>query len=265
MWDTESKNMPKKQWTPEDRKAFGEKMKAAKAARKAIPTVTTSTTNSGPVFVNYQPDPVQPSASNDDIGELLRRIQELEARQSSPQVGPRGMVGTFEKYRVDPSLYPSPIDRLSNEAQLQRFAFKENYEMTFATTTTSYQTQDGINVREPKFTLDLIRVLFDEETGQKTNGRYTVCRMVFHEDPEAAIVVANEHGLPIDQINQKEFLDEMRYLRMRDWLIDAFYPPKSTAGTKKKEMVIGGKLVEFFEVNSEDASSIPFSQLKTKL
>ena len=114
--------------------------------------------------------------------------------------------------------------------------------------------------------MELNRIVMDEDTGDPTNGRYTICRMVFHEDPDAALVVARENGVNIADFEERAFLDEMRYLRARDWLLEAFYPPKPSQPKKnKKEMGIGGKLVEYFEINSESSEPMPFGELNTKL
>lgn len=209
---------------------------------------------------------------NPEIDELRRQIEELKALHfqsarpsTQPQFQGNTLVGTVEKYNVDPAAYPNPIQRLSQEPKLQRFAFKENYELSYQVSVSSYQTKDGINTREPRFTLELHRIMFDEDTGEPTNGRYVICRAFFHEDPQAAIIVAQENGLGVDETNQKAFLDEMRYLRMRDWLLDAFYPPKASPIKNKKQMVINNRLVDYFEVNSENSESIPFNQLNTKV
>ncbi len=136
-----------------------------------------------------------------------------------------------------------------------------NYELNWNTSVSQYKTADGINTKEPKFTIELNRIIIDEDTGESTNGRYTICRGIFHEDPDAALVVARDNGYTVEEWAEAEFLNEMRYLRIRDWLLEAFYPPKPSQEKKnKKEMVIGGKLVEYFEISSESTESVPFSQ-----
>lgn len=219
------------------------------------------------------PQPGQvPDMQNVDVGELLQRIQELEAAQwrnqahQTPQsgvyVGHGGnLVGTHEKYLVDPQGYPNPSERLSRELRLQRFAFKENYELEWQVGVSSYQTKDGVNTREPKFTIDLNRIMYDEDSGERTNRRYTVCRAIFHEDPQAALVVAQENGVDVKAYEEKVFLDEMRYLRVRDWLMEAFYPRPPQVSKRKKEMVIGNRVVEVFEINSESNEKVPFNEL----
>jgi len=45
---------------------------------------------------------------------------------------------------------------------------------------------------------------------------------------------------------QKDFMDEMRYLAMRDWLLEAFYPTRPTNTAERHEEVIDNRLVYTF-------------------
>ena len=215
---------------------------------------------------------VKEQVINPDVEALQKQIEELKSaffnvvnQQQGAQATSSGLVGTVEKYKLDPNYYPDPTERLSSEPRLQRFAFKENYELDFEISSTQYKTIDGLNMKEPKFTIYLNKVVFDEDSGEATDGRYVICNATFHEDPDAAIAVARENGLAVDDKNEKEFLDEMRYIRMRDWLMDVFYPPKPSPKSQRKEMVVGGRVVDYFEINSQDSESIPFNQLKNKV
>lgn len=243
--------MPRPKKGSPEAKAWAAKMKAKREAKKVE-------------------DPTPPQIDQNDVGALLRRIEELEKQrffqEPQPQVTARGIVGTVTRYSVDPKDYPDPRERLANEPKLEQHAFKHNFELDWDVGVSSYQTKDGINMREPRFHLNLLRIIMDEDTGEPTNKRYTVCKGVFFEDPDAALVVAREKGLEIPEYAEKPFLDEMRYLQMRDWVLEAFYPPKPNQNKiNKTETVIGNRLVEVFEINSEQAETIPFGQLKTKL
>lgn len=257
--------MPKKNMTPEERKAFGEKMKVARAKSKdekleAKPEV--------------RPETVSAEVS---VSELQRQVEELKAliqsnqvniqKQETPQMNQQGsLVGTFDKYVVDPRQYLDPRDRLSLEPRLARFAFPVNYELGWEITDSRYQTIDGIWTREPKFTIELNAIVRDEDTDEPTNGRYTIRKMIFHEDPQAAMIVARDNGIDIEEMDQATFLNEMRYLRARDWLLECFYPPKTQDTKKKKQqMVIGNQVVEYFEVSSSDLERMNFGDLKGKI
>jgi hypothetical protein len=223
-----------KEWTDEERKAFGDKMKKARADKKQTPSEEIKE---------------EPSTQ-----ELLDMIKELKSQVDKPSGGmpearvtASGLVGTVEKYRVDPDLYPSPVARLREEPRLQQFAFKVNYDLGWGVDITSYQTKDGLNVKEPRFTLQLNKLELDDN-GQKTGKAWVIKRMIMHEDPQSAIAVARENGLEVDDDNSPEFLNEMRYMRMRDWLIGVFYPPKQDAQERRREEVLDGRVVEVFQV-----------------
>lgn len=246
--------MPKKNMSPEERKAFGEKMKAAREAKKAVAT-----------------EPKEDIQTDVNVAELLKRIQELEANQKAaqttqavpqkPEITAQGMVGVFTKYITDPANYPDPVERLAQEPRLARFAFPENYELNFHVETSSYETKTGINTEEPRFHLDLIGKVFDD-AGVATNKRYIMRKLVFHEDPQAALVIARDNNFPVDESDERTFLNEMRYLRMRDWIMDFFFPKPATSTGSKREEVIGNQLVEVYEISSETSQEIPFNDLR---
>lgn len=263
-----------KQWTPEERKIASDRAKAWHAAQKAKAAEATAqpAPAAQPVVEQAQPAPKADTIeTSDDIKQLLARIQELEAaqwrtsQQPAAQVSGNRLVGTTERYRTDKSLYPDPTARLAQEPRLQRFAFQQNYELQFSISSVEYTTIDNLRMREPKFSLELVRVIYDEVTGEATNGRYVVCRLVFFEDPDTALTVARDNNIAVDEADELAFLNEMRYLRMRDWLLECFYPAPVKPTNNKREMVIDGKVVEYFEVNSETSAKIPFSQLDGKL
>jgi hypothetical protein len=248
--------MPRKEKTPEEKKAWGEKMKAAREAKKQAEP-SPETTNSGEV----------------SLSDLLKQVQEIREEntllraavlQKGPQVTDKGVVGTFEKYVTDPGHYPDPRERLSSEPRLEQFAFKSNWELGWKIEDTRYQTIDGVWEKQPKFTLQLIYKVRDDETGELTNRRAGRAQLIFFEDPVAAISVARENGLPVEGQEERTFLNEMRYLRARDWLIECFLPPKPQSNKNKREMVIGGRLMDVWEI-SGDEEKIPFDQLNSKL
>jgi hypothetical protein len=270
--------MPRGPMSDEQREVNAERLAKARAVKAAK--------NAPEPSPEPKPEPVQPAETHDEYQDLMKRFKELESfvhglqsamshnvGMQGPQVNQRGhLIGTFEKYLVDPKMYDDPRERLSEERRLGRFnltgtsetidPMRHDYFLDWDISVTQYETKDGVSTKEPKFTLKLNRIMMDEETGEHTDQAYTVCQMIFHEDPQAALIVAREQGVDPDTFDQKAFLNEMRYIRMRDWLIEAFYPPRSTAVKRKKEMVIGNKLVQVFEISSENSQPIPFDQLK---
>lgn len=207
---------------------------------------------------------VSPSAeikSDPGLSELLSQIKEIQETNAllkaallakeGPKVTDQGIIGTFDRYITDPDYYPDPTDRIAKEPRLARFAFSENYRLKYEVTTTSYETIDKRRVAEPQFKIELLGVKRDDD-GNPTGELYIARKLVMHEDPETAIAIARENNLPIDKDNEREFLAEMRYLRIRDWVFQFFYPPKPQDATKKREEVIGNQVVEVFTANSEN-------------
>lgn len=268
-----------RKWTDEEKKAFGVKMKALRDAKAASKELDEDNVFEPDIEVTEKvtpptPEPVETTSKEETTEELLKRAleaianltgQNAQAAASGTQVANGKLVGTTDKFSMDFASYPDPTSRLREEKVLERFGFKSNYELKWSVSTSRYQTIDGIWQQEPKFNIDLIRVLFDEETGKDTGGRYIEYRIVFHEDPDAAMVIARDNGVTLDTSDEKGFLDEMRYLRVRDWLLECFMPKAPKAASNNKQMVINGKLVEYYEVNSEDSASIPFNKLSNKL
>lgn len=261
----------------EQRKAASERMKAMHAKKKAeklqqgyVPKVEEDTPRA--VGIADAPE-VAAEPGTDEILRQLKELQESNAllkaallnNQSTPEsayarIGSQGgLVGEVEKYLIDPANYPDPTKRLSEEPRLQPMAFKLNYELEYEVSTSNYENK-GIAYKEPKFTVKLNRVVLDDQ-GMPTSKRYLARGIVFHEDPQAAIVIARENGVEVDKSNEKAFLDEMRYLRVKDWLFDIFWAKPVQESEKIREEVVGGRLVQVFTKNSEDASRIDFSKI----
>lgn len=277
-----------RKWTEEEKKAFGAKMKAAREAKKQVETPENSANSSGAVVNNTSIDesnsggentpPVDEIGKDPSVDDLKRQIDELKAylfNQSTQQAQPQGpqvnqqgiLKGTFEKYLVDPALYPSPTERLAAEPRLAAFAFGHNYNLDYEVAISSYETKDGINTKEPRFHLTLSRKRYDDQ-GEPLRDKdgnqlaYIVRKMTYHEDPQSAVIVARERNLDIDQSNERVFLNEMRYLRTRDWLFDIFFPKQADTRKEHSQEVVDGKLVQVISIASTDAQTIPFAELK---
>lgn len=241
--------MPRPKKGSPEAKAIGERLKAARAAKKTAEQIRT------------------PEIDQNDVSALLKRIQELEQKQFFAPTAPVSTTRTvITKYSFNPKDYPDPRDRFFEESKLRLKGFTRDwFDLGWEVAKVNYE-EDGQKMVAPRFELELYKIMEDEETGEPTNKRYTICRGLFFEDPDSFVSIANQHGLNVPESLHNEFLDEMRYLMMRDWLLEAFYPPRSTQAKKnKKEVVIGNRLVEVFEINSENSETMPFSQLTKKL
>lgn len=266
----------------EARKKFAEASKKKAAERAAAKAAEEFNKAEGLEQPIAAPDVAPTDAPKETISmaeylDLQRQILEMKQMLLSGvqfpatpnQVGVQGgkLIGSLEKYPLAPTDYPNPIERLFKEARLARFALQENYDLMWKISTVEYTTIDNVRVKEPRFTLELGRKLYDEETGEPLydedgNQRgYIISRFIMHEDPDAALVIARDEGIDVDETNEKAFLDEMRYLRCRDWLLECFFPTpiKKMA---KKTMVVGGTEVETYTITSTKSEKIPFDKIK---
>lgn len=235
--------------------------------------------------VNENNTPATPSevAPDDNTDDLKRRIKEMETNQElmlqilkqnkstdGVLMGSQGkLLGEVEKYTVDPDNYPDLTIRLRQEPRLQPLAFDYNYDLIFSMSVSSYETKTGANFKEPKFTIQLNKISIDDE-GKQTDKRYVIKRLIFHEDPQAAIVVARENGISLDDYkdmdntteNQRVFLNEMRYLRARDWLFGVFWPKAAETAGMTHEEVLDGTIVQTFSKPVGEAGGLDFDKLK---
>jgi len=257
------------------------KLQAGRAkaqAAKNEPVLVEETTVT--VNVPISDDKVEEIAPDQDTNELKAQIKELQDNQAlfkaaflakerasqSVGVGEGGsLVGEVERYLIDKVNYPDPTPRLAAEPKLvSSINFPFNYELNYKVEVSSYQTASGVRMKEPRFMVQLNRIVIDEQ-GEQTDKRWVVKRVLFHEDPEAAMVIARDNGIEIDKSDEKTFLNEMRYLRVRDWLFDIFWPKGTATAEQIQEEVIGGTLVQVFTKSSVEPSEVPFEKLNTKV
>lgn len=160
-----------------------------------------------------------------------------------------GVQGQVFKYPVEQSYYPDPTDRLYDDPKLKRYALRENFYFKWEVTGVAYE-KNGITYNEPRFMVELWKFIFDDETGEPTGEMFLVNRQIQHEDELAARMAAGKLGYKIGP-NEKfqtleEMMDEMRYYRIRMWLLDVFTPYRAHQHKARKSLqrVIGGRVVE---------------------
>lgn len=266
----------------EQKKAMSDKMKARWAAKRAAETNTPE--QDEVIQTSPYHDPQITTASADisledfetlkaQIAELKQVLADRDARAPAapleqPRVVGGSMVGAIEKWSTDLDRYPNPKERLAAEPKLSRFAFGENYDLKWQVTVTSYQTIDKVWQKEPRFYIELHSLARDEFTGELTGERYIVSRLFMHEDQEAALAIAREEGVDLpDPQDERHFMDELRYLRVRDWLFEAFMPKAPTPQNQAQERVINGKLVQVLgAVEKGEGLSIDWNKVaRTKI
>lgn len=266
--------MTKKPMTDAEKKAWGAKMREARRAKNVTvqgPVEAPPATDAPKVPEEDTNDYIQDEQGLDELKRQMKEIQETNALLKAALLGKSNeteglkvsgnkLTGEVEKYLLDPTNYPDPTIRLRKEARLQPLAFDYNYELEYEVSTTSYETKTGINMREPKFYVTLNRIVLNDQ-GEQTPKRYIARKLIFHEDPQAALVIARDNGIEVDKTDEQTFLNEMRYLRVRDWLFDIFWPKPASPMGQIKEEVIGGTLVQVFEKSSEEPSGVEFDKI----
>ena len=239
--------------SPEQKKAASDRMKAMHAAKKAAKLSQEQPVPEPTTAPELPPPEKKVEISEDKLNFILEELSRLKSQQVPQQplqqatMGARGMVGSTEKYATNKSLYSDPRDRLFNEQEFQRFAIKDNYELTWDILVSRYQTAQGLWFTEPRFEMELRRLDLDED-GQ-VKRKYLIQKYVKHEDFDAAIDIARALGMEIDDTMSKDFIDEMRYQDIKMWLRELFFPPKTIQQSNggKTEAVIGGTVVTVYE------------------
>lgn len=157
-----------------------------------------------------------------------------------------GIQGRIVKHSLVKQDYPDPTPRLYDDPRLKRHNLRENYIFTWDVEGEQY-TKDGVTYAEPRFTVRLFRRLFDDNDVD-TGRAALISRTMLHEDEFVAQIIADRMGLLDNFSSTKEMMDEIRYYRIRDWLIPIFIPVKPEEhANRKTEMVIDGKAVEVFD------------------
>lgn len=177
-------------------------------------------------------------------------LQYTAQMQGQPTVGRNGIQGKLVRYPIETSYYPNPVARLYAEPTLKRFNLEENYFFDWTVEGVEYEKY-GVTYAEPKFTVRLFRRLFDDD-GITPNGQFALInRQIMHEDEVVARAAADKLGLTDSFESFEDMMNEVRFLRIRQWLLDLFTPVKvETHKNKPTQQVIDGKVVEVFDTEA---------------
>ena len=201
------------------------------------------------------------------LDELLKRLEKLESASVTTSqidkitvVGNGQTIGVNTPYSLQVSHYEDPREKLYDLKELQRYAFKQNYELDFVVETTTYETKYGTNFSVPKFKLKLKKLILDDRTGEpikiEKNGKtfnqgYLMKVGIFFIDPTDAISTAVSLGIDEKDANSTAFLDAMRFELYKRWLLECMNPPKPEPNQAKNQVVIGGSVYEVEEWSTE--------------
>ena len=255
--------MPRKM-TDEQRAKAAENLKKAREARAAK--------QAEPAQPEAQPTPtmqtLSPELKDELLLRLMREIDELKAQrpagynpeaalemnarmQPGVNIGRNGLQGVVMRYNIEPSWYPNPTERLYDEPSLRRFGLRDNFFFDWKVEGVEWE-KANITYSEPRFTCRIFRRMFAEDGVTPTGQMALINRMVLHEDEVVARIAADKLQLR-DKIGDdfRELMDEVRFLRIRQWLLDLFSVPKvETHSRAPRQMVVDGKVVEMYDTEA---------------
>jgi hypothetical protein len=190
----------------------------------------------------------------------------LRLNPNQARLGKNGVQGITFKYPIEKGYYPDPTARLLAEPKLARFAMPENYRFRWSVDGESYE-KHGMTFSEPRFTLELFRLLYDDE-GTATGNMALVARSIVHEDEMTTRVAAMRLNILHDYDDTdegfRELMNEIRYWRIQQWLFGIFTPPKiNTFRRAPKTQVIAGKVVEVYDTEELTDHETATSQAST--
>lgn len=271
--------MPRKAWTDEERKAFGEKMRQLKS-KKEMPEAApqTNTMDDSPKPENTQTQNTI-SLSQEQFDQLLNRIAVAEAaiankgitadqainakaEMQGVSMGRNGLQGVIYKWPIEQDYYPDPSERILNMPELARYAPHMNYEIKWEVSGVEYE-KANINYAEPRFKVQILRVMFDDY-GQPTNKRAIVGTHYQHEDENVVRMIARDMGL--DTTDERALMDEVRFQRIRRWVLDLLTPFRQADKVESiSEMVIDGKVIPVIDVSTNADKQVAVNIDATRL
>ena len=262
--------MARKQWTPEERKAFGDKMRALRAARESKTTQTPhplkEEATPAPSPTDYPTEaekvaaavPSTPQGGNVTlsaeqfqalIDALSKGNTSAPAQFSGQQTNAMGqVVGSITKYEPDPNYYPNPIEDLisffETNPKTKRLAFRDNYFLKWEISSKPYDTKYGTSIIEPTFHLSIYTPLFDEQ-GNETGGYRALKSFDLNEDESTALLIAHDLGITATHENMREVMNTARFERIKRLILADFFPENSFAASSAfDEQAIGGTVVK---------------------
>ena len=190
------------------------------------------------------------TATPEEKADEAARMIGVHSGANKAVLSSNGIQGITYRYDINKGHYPDPTARLLNEPSLARFAMNENFRFRWSVDGEQFE-KHGMTFAEPRFTLELFRLLFDEE-GTPTGRMALVARAMQHEDDFVVRMAASNLGL-LDQYEDTEegfrlLRDEIRYHRLQQWLLGIFTPAKiKTFRKRARTEVIAGKVVEVYD------------------
>lgn len=242
--------MPKKEWSDEDRQAFGAKMKAAREAKQQEKEA--------------KKEVAEAQTPEVDTAEVVRQVLAEILKGGHKDNTDR----TVQTYSIDPEDYPleETVEQLYDLSELSRFAPRENFSFQMRMEIAQYDKKDGKWYREPRFIFEVWRrptateLAEAEEKGNKALTPTTeifVGQHIQSEDDVAAKQAAQKLGLRagVDYEDFDDLMNRMRTERIKQWLLSLPIfggnapKPKPIVET---DMAISGQVVKVHNPGSKD-------------
>ncbi len=210
------------------------------------------------------------TATPEEKADATAQALGMQNNQNKAVLSANGIQGITYRYDISKGHYPDPTERLLSEPTLARFAMKENFRFRWSVDGEQFE-KHGMTFAEPRFTLELFRLLFDDE-GQSTGRMALIARAMQMEDDFVVRMAASNLGL-LDKFEDSEegfrlLRDEVRYWRLQQWLFGIFTPAKiKTFRRAPRTEVIAGKVVEVYdteELTDHDSGVAKASSLKSE-
>lgn len=255
--------MPRKKWTPEERAAFGEKMRAAREAKlkEKVPTVSEVELPEVPTEPTTAPE-LPPQVAAPAVAMTAEQFEMLLQRFSSMGQEPKKVesVGIIERFPIRPENYKNPVEELMDSPKFRRFGMRDNFALDWVVTPTKYETKQGQWYTEPRFELTFKRKQLDDngneivrhdKFGKAFHPRIVLGRASFFIDPPADMIEAELAGLDEAGLSDEELQDRMMFWRYHMWVEERLVPkqPEKTTNALKEE-VIGGRAYQIEEFSA---------------
>lgn len=256
--------------SPEQKEADRKRMEKVRAARGGTQVKT-------PASEKKEEKVEVPKATLD---KLLAEVEELKKEpKSSPEevlaslvrmsgagVNKQGVQGAVDLASTNIKDYEDPRERLYEEfdksERTSRLGLRKNYSLKWSVEADVFK-KDGVSYRFPRFRCELWQLLFNDDgtplTRVNKNGK-TVRKEAFlrrslqkAEDEVDAQIAIKKMGFEAE-VDETNLLNELRYLRLRDWLLEKFFPPTVEYEDTEEERVIGGVVLPVREF--EESASV---------
>ena len=216
-----------KKWTDEERKAFGDKMKALKAAK-------TKTTKTDTYTETVQPSAAAPAQDKQDLllETLIKMVEGMQSSRDDPrqqnQLTPNAN-NIINRYPIDKDFYVDPVPELLTfaDTSMPAMAVRTLYDLVWELTDRPYESKQGVWYNEPWHIVHIYKRMFDDqgepvvsvdEQGNRDEVVIDWRTGYFFEDDVLVQQYINQQGMT--NYDTTDIANQLRIARMKRWLRD---------------------------------------------